>query len=153
MFVLVPILVDFLAASFYCQWLLHTVVAYLLADIALSEDINFSLGCSGLAFLLTDFAEHGQFGSGLLFLIPILLLLRHLKVVLVHGSTWLVGIGFFGFFLYERLLFPGGMTVWQILINLILGYLILLGLRGNRSPSSCAAGGRKVWTPNRKDAS
>jgi hypothetical protein len=155
MLILLALAVDFLVANMWQGWLLHCVVAYLLVLLALpeKEGAHVAISIASGAFLITDFAAHGLFGAGFLFLIPIILLLKRLKIILVHGSSWLVAIGFFCFFFYEGLLFPRGVTLLGILSNLIVGYLILLGLRGNRSSALRAHGGRKVWTPNRKDAS
>ena len=46
---------------------------------------------------------------------------------------------------------PLAVTMMEILVNLSIGYVVLWNMLGNRSAALTA--GRKVWTPNRKDAS
>jgi len=149
--------VDFLVAALAGTWLAHAVLAYLLALLALPSKEqgrhDWRILVAATAFLITDFAVHGSFGQGFLYVIPAFFLLNRLKVLLVHGAVWLVFIGFSGFFLYEWLLCPASVTLARIVINFILGYIILLGLRGNHSFLPRGRRGRKVWTPSRKDAS
>ncbi len=156
MLILLTLVIDFLVATFAGTWLIHSTLAYLLARVVLPAEKTpwWGIVTGGMAFLLTDFAVHGIFGVGFMYLIPMLVLLLRLKTVLVHGATWLFFIGFCGFFAYEALVSGGGqVTIIKIISTLVVGYLTLLGLRGNRALRPRASGVRKVWTPNRRDAS
>ncbi len=155
MLILLALFIDFLAASFFSSWIIHTVLGYLLARIVLPVEHTpwGVIFIASTAFMVTDFAAHGVFGLGLLYLIPTMLVLLRLKVMLAQGATWLIFLGFCLFFIYESALCGAHVTIVQIISNLVVGYLTLLGLRGNRAPRPRASGMRKVWTPSRRDAS
>ena len=153
MLILLALFADFFVASLCSTWMLHSVLAYLLVRVSLPAERTpwTMITLASAAFLLTDFTAHGVLGMGFLYLVPTLFLLLRLKTMLVHGAAWLVFIGFCGFFAYEALVCGASVTIVKISLNLIVGYLTLLGLRGNRVSRS--SGMRKVWTPGRKDAS
>ena len=155
MLILLALFADFLTASLCSSWVLHSVLAYLLVRVSLPAERTpwAMITLASTAFLLTDFAAHEILGMGFLYLVPMVLLLLRLKMMLVHGAAWLVFIGFCGFFAYESLVCGASVTIIKISINLLVGYLTLLGLRGNRASRPRASGVRKVWTPGRKDAS
>ncbi len=155
MLILLALITDFFIASLGHSWIMHSTLAYLLARVTLPAEKTpwVSILLASTAFLLTDFVANGIFGIGFLYLIPMLAVLLRLKTVLVHGATWLVLIGFCGFFAYEAFVCGGQVTIIEITINLAVGYLTLLGLRGNRVSRPRASGMRKVWTPSRRDAS
>jgi hypothetical protein len=155
MLILLALLTDFLAASLCSSWIIHTVLAYLLVRVSLPAERTpwAIITLASAAFMLADFAAHGIAGMGLVYLVPTVLILLRLKTMLVHGAAWLVFIGFLGFFFYEALVCGGNVTIAKISFNLAIGYLTLLGLRGNRGSRPRAGGLRKVWTPSRKDAS
>ena len=155
MLILLTLFIDFLAASLCASWIIHTILAYLLVRVSLPAERTpwVIITLASTAFLLTDFAAHGVVGMGFLYLVPTVLILLRLKTMLVHGAAWLVFLGFVGFFAYEAFVCGGSVTIIQISFNLMIGYLTLLGLRGNRVSRPRVSGMRKVWTPGRKDAS
>ena len=155
MLILLALFTDFLAASLCSSWVVHAVLAYLLVRVSLPAEQTpwAAIAATSAGFMLTDFAAHGIMGMGFIYLVPTIFILLRLKTMLVHGAAWLVFGGFLAFFVYEALVCRGSVTITKISFNLVVGYLTLLGLRGNRGLRSRAVRSRKVWTPSRKDAS
>ena len=155
---------DFLAYAFMHQWLFkfllcYFIITYLVIRPLDLTDKNFyaSLGL----VLLQDCFLHGRFGLIMLFLAPLIfftyrfqrLFMRTALFFPIFLSFILVGENL----IIESMLFAKNitlfMTITKIFINIVIGYMILLGTRGNRSFFIKVERERKVWTPNRKDAS
>jgi|GEM_PF-5383490 len=155
MLILLALFIDFLVAGLCDSWVVYTTLAYLLVRVSLPAEHTpwVVITLASAAFTLTDFAAHGIIGMAFIYLIPTIFILLRLKTMLVHGAAWLVFGGFLAFFIYEALVCGGSVTITKISFNLVVGYLTLLGLRGNRGLRSQTVKSRKVWTPSRKDAS
>jgi hypothetical protein len=156
-------LLDFIAYAWFGRWLLYGLLT--LVIIAMLRWRSYegygALSLTTGLFLLEDFVRHGRVGLALVALIPLWLMIRLWRDTLLYASWILFGFGTIFFIFNENYLFcvcttgivPSlAVTMLQILINLCVGYVVLWNMLGNRS-STIAVGGRKVWTPNRKDAS
>lgn len=158
------LLADFLAYAIFGQWILYSMLLYLLVSMVLPGTSRqpSSITISIIAVLLHDFALHGRVGLVLAFLVPTWLIVSKLKYTIMNAGWILLASSIVLFFFMENMLFYGFVgdhsqpflvTSMKILINLILGFIIFGGMQGNRALASNMAGGRKVWTPNRMDAS
>jgi hypothetical protein len=114
-----------------------------------------------LMFSLENFLIFDRFGIELIYLLPVALAAYHLKKALLQGRAIVLTAIIMGFFISEKMLImpiftdislAWSVTILKISINLMLGYSALLGRLGNRW-LSLVGSGRKVWTPNRKNAS
>lgn len=156
--------IDFLAFSFLQQWLVYSTLCYLIVTMVLPKPIEprWLAGITVFAFLLHDFAMHGRFGLALIFLAPAWLIISRLKYTLLNASWILIALSITAFFIVENLVLYACLDGYQpslfvtsvkIFINIAIGYVVFWGMRGNRSLVAKARRGRKVWTPNRMDAS
>lgn len=155
---------DFLSFAFLQQWLVYSTLCYLVVTIVLPKTTQPSwlVGTTVFTFLLHDFAMHGRFGLALIFLIPAWLIISKLKYTLHNGSLILITLSLIAFFVGENLIlyaFFDGLqpsplvTSVKIFINIAIGYAFFWGMQGNRALVTNVRRGRKVWTPNRMDAS
>lgn len=164
---LIPIILLFIDCTLwgvFQQWLLYITLCYLiivLTDVTTETDWWSRMGAI-IAFLLQDFVCHGRFGLALLAILPLVWAIEKLKYTLLNASFVLFTGCLIAFFCIENVIFyrlvegnplPISVTIGKIFINLIVGYVILWGSQGNRSLVTIVARGRKVWTPNRMNAS
>jgi len=164
---LLPLLLftlDFVVAALLQQWLVFGLLSYyvLLILHPRGQERWGLIWTSFLLLLLQDFARYDRFGLGLLSILPILLIISRYKYALLQAQRILFPLSLGLFFIVDYYvgnyvirgdfhLLP--VTIGKILINLVIGYVILWGLQGNRSSLTSVRGGRKVWTPNRMNAS
>jgi hypothetical protein len=157
-------LLDIVSFAFFQQWLLFSLFCYYVFLLLQrrGEECFGQIWLSLALLLLQDFIRYDRFGLGLLSLLPILLIVFRYKYALLHAQSILFPLSvciFFGMDYYVgNYLMQGDfhllpVTIGKILINLAIGYAVLYGLQGNRSSLTIVRGGRKVWTPNRMDAS
>ena len=155
---------DFLVYAFMNQWMVHLLLSYFIVRYLVlfpldvrDKGLYASLGL----LLLQDCFLYGRFGLILMFLIPLIMFTCRFQRLFIKTAL------FFPLFLsfmilgeyliIKKLIFSKDitlfMTITKIFINMVLGYMVLLGMRGNRSFSVLLEKERKVWTPNRKGAS
>lgn len=136
--------VDFMAFAVMSQWLVYGALVYLMSIIIMpAKKISKALFLPVLAMvMLQDFAIHGRVGLILMFIVPMILVTLALKDVLLRARWALMVIWVVCFFLFDDffitlILFSSpidpSVTIIKILVNLIIGYAILWGKRGNRS--------------------
>lgn len=154
-------ILDIICFSFFGQWLVCSTLVYLIAQLVRpkTSDQYGQAFLPAFLFLIIDFAMHERFGISLLFLLPAYFVIKHAKDALLKAQPILLTLSVISFFLIQNVVFyrflmgfdhPIFVTNVKIFINLIIGSLILWGMQGNRS---LVVRGRKVWTPNRMDAS
>ncbi len=165
MIAIIFLFIDFLCAALFQEWLVYSTLAYLIASIITlrQPEKKATFWITVNAFLLLDFAIYGRFGLGLIYFLFVLFAIRVLKTALLKGDKALFFACLTLYFVMENALWfnllmyqpqPFLVTTIKIFINLVVGYVTLWGMQGNRSlrPVSVIRG-RKVWTPSRKDAS
>ncbi len=163
MIIILPLLfLDFISYAIFHQAIIFSLLDYIIAKAILSDTaMNGTLYAALMAFLLFDFVLYERFGLGLLLIAPLLIIIVKCKRTLLHASPILLIFCLAGYFLAENLvIYPNVlhlqsnilMTALKFFVNLGLGYTMLLRMQGNRS-LAITARGRKVWTPNRMDAS
>jgi hypothetical protein len=153
---------DFLSYSIFGAWITRSLFAYFVYDISLKKSIDATVMLSFLLLLLQDSFIYGRFLLGCFYLVPAYLCLVLLGRVCAINRAFLSMIVLLIGFLMEGILVknilssPGEgwrSTGVKIIVNLIIVLLILIGTRGNRSAGLSRPSERKVWTPNRMDAS
>lgn len=143
------------------EWIVYSLLAYTIAVVVYDAWEGYPSIRSTLAIILLlvqDAGINGRFGLALLYIIPMICIAPWLKDFLLQAAFlpfFLVIFGLFVDIMIIKILILGqsysvGMTILKIFITLGIESLILLGMRGNRS--LLKSRGRKVWTPNRKDA-
>jgi hypothetical protein len=134
-------LVDLTAFIIFQKWVICSLLAYIIFQI-LSKDINPLLFFPILLFLIEDSFLTGRVGSSLIFLIPMVFLatrIKHLfdpKLKFFYCFFMVLAISCQEFLLKSLLLGQNigfYSTTYKIFINIIVTYLVLLGMRGNRS--------------------
>jgi len=156
-------LLDFIAYAFLGRWILYSLLPLVLIVMMRwrSDEGRGALLWATSLFLLQDFVRHGRAFLALIVLIPLCWAIISWRDTLLYAQWILLSLGIIVFILVENNLFYAfttgatpslAVTMLQILINLCVGYVVLWNMLGSRS-SSIAVGGRKVWTPNRNDAS
>lgn len=142
---LLAFLADFLCASFFQQVVVYSLAAYFFVMLALHEqdvrDFYFNIIPSGALLLFQGFFLHDRFGLMVTFIIPLVLTAYILNRIVIHPGFLLPLFSCYFFicqdFLIKKYLFLQkfhiGVTIEKILINLIVGYLVLWGIQGNRS--------------------
>jgi hypothetical protein len=160
MIALLFFMIDLVSFAFFHQWFVQSLLVFFIVRL-----VRFDRQAAyfSLALLLI---QHGfideRFGLALFYLLPLILLAPRLRnfflsASLILPSMLLVIIILLQDVLLKKLLFMQDiailMTIMKIFINLILGWLVLLGTRSNRALLVSASRGRKVWTPNRMNAS
>lgn len=158
---IVLLFIDILASACLSDWLVFSTLMYFFV-LVLHDRGWQQLMPAGLAYLLVDFAQYGRFGLGLIFLLPAYFLLTRLKNTLFGAQLFVLTVCVVSFALWEYAFTEGFLfgrvapvfvTNVKIFINLVLGYVVFWGVRGNRFFTRFLVRGRKVWTPNRIDAS
>ncbi len=138
------LLIDFVSYALFEQWLMYSVLMYLISIAVMPGKMcSKSLLYGVLALVLIhDFAVYGRFGLILAFLVPMILITFAIKDMLLSARFGLMGIWIISFILFDDLfikmiVFSGpivpSVTIMKILFNLIIGYGIYRGKRGNRS--------------------
>ena len=154
---------DCLLFAVFHQWLVYGTLLYFIFSVLLAQELKRSAAIyiSLSMLMLRDFVAYGRFGLSVLFALGIIFMIKNLKNVLRNAQILLLTMSIILFFILEnivvyRFLFNNPQTFWmtnvKIFINVISGYIVLLGILGNRSLKTSVGRGRKVWTPNRKDA-
>jgi hypothetical protein len=156
-------LLDFIFYAWLGQWIVYSLLPLVIITMIRwrKNEGRIALVMTIMLFLFQDFIRHGRAGLALIVLIPLLWLISLWRDTLLYAPWVLLTFGTILFILIENYLFYGAIigvnsslpvTIGQILISLCVGYVVLWNMLGSRS-STIAVGGRKVWTPNRKDAS
>ena len=112
--------------------------------------------------LLQDSFMYGRFFFGISYIglaFLFLLFLRrfcYANRIVLSGAALILGFKAEAVFVKKAIFIGDGLwhsTILKIIVNLLLLILISIGTRGNRSAGLSRLVGRKVWTPNRMDAS
>ena len=156
---------DFVIANLFQHWLVSLLLVYFIGTLVLTnayDDNKFLLIGIVSLFVLRDCAAHGFFGLCLLYIVPLLLFFSDIKALLHLSSfnlylflivltilveAFVINNGILG---QEQLVF---VTIIKIFVNILFGIMVFLGMRGGRSFLALLKRERKVWTPNRIDAS
>ncbi len=140
---------DFLAFAFLSKWVVHSLLVYfiVLQLKKRGEEAFFSFFfCFPLFLLLIqDLFFSGRVGISFVFLLPILFCARQVRFLLIPAIAIFVPIflifamasqDFFikGWLLGQNIHFYS--TIIKIFINIIIGYMVLWCMRGNRSLAS-----------------
>ncbi len=155
-------LIDFVLFAWLGHWFVYSLFPLMILTMVQwrSYEGRVAMVWSIALFLIQDFARHGRAGLALILLLPILWAIVRLRDTLQSASWVLLCLSTIGFIFSENTFFyafmqgirvPLAVTMMEILVNLSIGYVVLWNMLGNRSAALTA--GRKVWTPNRKDAS
>lgn len=158
--------IDFICSALFNQWIVSSLLIFLIYwQCSPNSTKHYALTTFWLPLillLLQDNFLHNRFGIGLVYIAPTLLLAAIIRPLLLYASAQLppLLIAFaiitenvvLKWFLLDRhITFQS--TILKIFINIAISYLVLWCTRGNRSLTKIFVKGRKVWTPNRKDAS
>lgn len=157
-------LIDFICFSLFDGWYVQSLLIYFIFNQLMEyEDVGSlrRLYIPLILLLLQDCFFHGRFGLALIYLLPIAVWAGKLRMIFLDAAgallyVFIINSILFEHFFIKKLLLSGNIslfgTLFKICVNLCLGYLVLLGTRGNRSLLKFFNRGRKVWTPNRKGA-
>lgn len=156
---------DILCYSLCNEWIVFGLFTFFITTLV-GKSAKRSLPLliwSGTLLFLLDFIRFGRCGLIVPQLLLFYFLTLFLKRTLLSPPLSLLLINLVLFFSFEHfILIPALVgasnevflvTVMKIFVNLLIGCVILGGMQGNRFPIVITRGGRKVWTPNRKDAS
>ncbi len=154
--------IDFVCFAWLGQWFVYSLFPLMILTMVQwrSYEGRVAMVWSIALFLTQDFARHGRAGLALIVLLPLLWMIVRLRDTLQYAPWVLMILSIIGFILAENIFFyaftegnqvPVTVTMMEILVNLCIGFVVLWNMLGNRSAALTA--GRKVWTPNRKDAS
>jgi len=165
---IIPLLfffLDYVMWAICAQWIVYSVLAYFVVSngtrvhAALTvKDFYFPL----FLLIMQDSIRYNRCGLGFIYLVPIVAVMLVLRKVMLELGVFMpfvciTGALFLEEILVKKLVFGMDIdffaTLLKIFVTLGVGYLVLLGMRGNRSLFIFLNKGRKVWTPNRKDAS
>ena len=164
---LVLFFLDFLFFSLCFKWFFWTTLIYFSAynvalkpcgSVTVTRNFCFQL----FLLLIQDWFFNGKFGLILIYLIPVMILINNMKTWFI-GSRKVLAIAFLAVviavdgFIVKSALFsnemPILMTMFKLFANIFIEGLVLWGRLGNRSLLEFFERERKVWTPNRIDAS
>lgn len=158
--------VDFLACVAFNGWFVHSLLAYFIYVLLKKDPFASSFKyffVPIMLLLIQDCFLYGYFGLALLYLLPIVFFALRIKSLLMTTEeviVYLLLVGviifeslFFKKMLFSRPIFDHGF-LFEIITNIIVSKIILLGMRGNRFTQICFKSKlfvvkRKVWTPNR----
>ena len=137
-------LTDFLLFAFFKQWIIQSLLVYfvLMHCTMKAPDLsNVSFYVSLFLLLLQDFFLYDRFGLGLILLAPLIFFAYKFQRLLMRPTfffpLFLIIILFVDNFILRNIVFSKNitffMTIEKIFINISIGYVILLGLRSNRS--------------------
>ena len=154
---------DCVLFAVFHQWLMYGTLLYFIISVLLAAELKRSIAVyvSLLMLFLHDFIAYGRAGLSVVFAISIIFMIYNLKNVLRNAQVLLLALSLVLYFVLENIVIYGLlfnnmqsflMTSMKIFINVIGGYIVLLGIPGNRPLKTSVIRGRKVWTPNRKDA-
>ena len=134
---------DLLVFIFIQKWILSSLFIFFLITNFLNKFETKFLNIILIVFLLIqDYFYSGIVGSCLFYVLPILIFAPYLKKTLNFNSIWILGlflilIQIYRLFFVEMLVLGRitsfHSTLLNISINIFVGSLILLGMRGNRS--------------------
>lgn len=165
MLALLFFIIDFCSFTLFNQWFIYSLITYFVLKQCLTQQTDYPFSELYLPIgllLLQDVMIYGRFGLALLYVVPVIIFSKKgknlffsahialsllLLVMVILIKTCIVEMLIFG---YAASFF---MTIKQIYSILGVGSLVLLGMLSNRLFPLLGGKGRKVWTPNRKDAS
>ena len=136
--------IDILSFILFNSWWIYSLPLYFLLVNLYS---NKRIGYINYLFIicclfLQDYFIFGRVGLSLIYSLPIIVFAPKLRKIFNFGSFALGGVFlslllFFDLFLIKKLILtqnvPMNSTFGYIFINIIIGYLIFLGMLGNRS--------------------
>ncbi len=165
MLALVMFFLDFICLCLFQRWLIHALPIYFLSKVVMEEEkpIKLPVLLGYLALIvLQDYSMNGHFGLCLIYIVPMIFGFRQLKFFF-YKAPLLFLMTTTIFYITAQVLIVDKLvlgqdvfltvTIIKIFVNLAVGILVFLGTRGDRFFWVSALKGRKVWTPNRIDAS
>ncbi|KKQ32689.1 MAG: hypothetical protein US49_C0006G0140 [candidate division TM6 bacterium GW2011_GWF2_37_49] len=158
--------VDFCACVTFNGWFVRSLLVYFSYVILKKDPFDASFKHFFLPIILLliqDCFLYGHFGLALIYILPIVFFAMQLKSVLMATEEVIVyflvvGVIIFDNLFFKKMLFSrpifDGDFLFEIIANIIVTRIILLGMRGNRFlPNLFKLNSfdlkRKVWTPNR----
>lgn len=155
--------IDFISFAFLNAWIINSLSIYFILTIFTNPSKGLNLKFIVLTLFLIvqqDLFLNGRFGLCLLYYLPFVFIFYRLQTLvnfplLFYPFSWALVVS--TDFALKKLIYLQNIslnsTFYKFFINLIIGYLILLGMRGNRPIFKMIRIGRKVRTPSRKNAS
>jgi len=156
---------DFLCFAYFKQWLVSSLLIFIAHKQSVSQNNYYSFQYFWFPIILLLFQDcflHTRFGLALVYLVPMLLIAYFFRPLLFNAPKTLPLVLIIFAISTESILVNWLIlgknisvlsTIIKIFTNIVIEYTVLLGMRGNRPLAKIIVRGRKVWTPNRKDAS
>jgi hypothetical protein len=160
-------LLDFFLFSLCSRWFFWITLIYFSVDNVAFKPCG-SVTVTGrfcfqlFLLLIQDWFFNGKFGLILIYLLLMIILVNKMKTWFI-GSRKVLAIVFLAVIIavdglvIKNILFSNEtsilMTMFKLFANIFIGGLVLWGRLGNRFLSELFERERKVWTPNRIDAS
>ena len=136
---------DFIAFTTMHSWLVHSVLGCFLVEFLVTkkyDQFSWVYVLPIFLLLLEDCFLYGRFGLVLVCLIPLIMIMKDVKYS-ISKPFWLFFPLIFGsFLLFDSLVVNSWMignnviflmTIEKFFVNLAIGLVIFMGLRGNRS--------------------
>jgi|GEM_PF-3584845 hypothetical protein len=166
MLALLLFLLDFIFLIFFKHLVIQALLVYFIISLLTKKNIFYSFNSFYLPVFLIfiqDSFTYNVCGTSFLILIPIISTIEYIKLRALDPKFFFPYI-FVSLTLLckivilKKILFSQNIGLYEtflkIFVNLCITYLVLLGIQGNRSLRIFTKSkGRKVWTPNRMDAS
>lgn len=166
MLALLLFFVDFCACVVLKGWFLRSLLVYFIYVLLKKDPYNASFKhfiAPIFLLLIQDCFLYGLFGLSLVYILPIVFFSMRLKSVLMATEEVIlyflvVGVIVFDSLFFKKMLFSRPVFdvgfLFEIITNIIITRIILLGMRGNRFfpdlfKLNLFGRKRKVWTPNR----
>ena len=160
---------DFLLFAMFTQWIVHSLLAYVVVKQVLNGATTPFTFCSTphhffilFLLILEDFFLYGRFCFLLIWFIPALFFAHKIrKLIVIHKaimiSLVIITILFVDNLFIAKIFFSRNinffMTITKIFTTLIVGMLVFLGLRSNRSffiKKRGKSGLQTGWMPHKK---
>ncbi len=136
---------DFIAFTSMHNWLIHSVMVYFFVEFLVTkkyDQLSWAYALPIVLLLLEDCFLYGRFGLVLVCLIPLMMIMKDAKYSISKPFWLFFPIIFCCFLLFDTLIVNSWMignnvmflmTIEKFFVNLAVGLVIFMGLRGNRS--------------------
>lgn len=140
-------LLDCIAASLCKQWIISSLLFYFIAEQLFDAEYDYSIKRFYVPLtllLIQDFMLYGRFGLGLLWLMPLQLVIWWARRMVLHGAFFILPLLVAACILVDAVIIKVLVgvspqlllvTIGKICYTWICGIIIFLGLRGNRCSS------------------
>jgi len=165
---------DICAYVLFNGWYVRSLLVYFIVALLKKDSIEFSFKYFYLPvvlLLLQDSFLYGRFGLALAYILPLTLFSFRFRNILMATEEVVVYLLVVGTIIFDNIFFKKMLLMrpffdmgflFEIFLNIIITKVVLLGMRGNRFlPNifvpilfvlNLFGRGRKVWTPNRRNA-